>query len=220
MIKIRDANVKDLLPFFMNDNEEIAALSYAINLFVKKICDYAEKANAIVNLENASNEMLNSLCLELNIPCFHENDNAEIKRKLIKEAFLWHSMSGTPAALLKYFKMININAEIQEWYEYQGLPYHFRIIGNANENQEITDETIQDVEKQVNRLKNARSLLDETVIIKPESLSFKSGEAIGVAVLPEIKITADYENSWINSTYLTDLNGDILTDKDGNLISL
>ncbi len=83
----------------------------------------------------------------------------EEMRKLLSSAMFIHKNSGTPSALKKALQSVFENVEIQEWFEYGGEPFTFRvkvsssIKGNGKETFALLDSLIQ-------KFKNVRSILD------------------------------------------------------------
>ena len=85
------------------------------------------------------------------------------KRALIKKAIELHRYKGTKYALIKVLNSLNINGEIQEWFEYNGEPYHFKIsifLKNCPYNEKVFDS----LKKMIDEYKNVRSVLEEISI--------------------------------------------------------
>lgn len=73
----------------------------------------------------------------------------EIKRVLIRNSIRDHRKRGTPAAVEEITRHVFRDAHIQEWFEYGGEPYHFRIL------QDITSDDESAAADVMNRLRNA-----------------------------------------------------------------
>lgn len=85
------------------------------------------------------------------------------KREIIKKAIELHRYKGTKYALVKVLSSLNINGEIQEWFEYEGEPYHFKInifLQNYAYNQKV----FESLKKMIEEYKNVRSVLEEISI--------------------------------------------------------
>lgn len=84
-----------------------------------------------------------------------------IKRALIREAILDHRIKGTPAAVEKIMRYIFRTAYVEEWFEYDGEPYRFRIWQDVTSDDESADfDTMERVRLAVTETKNTRSWLD------------------------------------------------------------
>lgn len=224
MTKIQNANLYEILPFNVrNDDIEIQSLAFALQKGISKICQYADRVKVMSNIDNITEDVINNIATELNIPCFDVNYDIKIKRILIKEAFIWHTISGTASAIRKYFATISKDTDIQEWYDYNGEPYHFRIIATVPEEQEISEKDLNDIAQKISKLKNARSILDEALIVKEHIQNANQSISAGVAQIIEASFN-EYKLStcWLdNDTFLTAKNEDtIYCDKNGNVYTL
>lgn len=82
------------------------------------------------------------------------------KRNLIKSAIKIHRYKGTKYALEEIFKTLNIVGNVEEWFNYGGKPYYFKIILQIF-NRSINEETENKLLGLINEYKNERSWLDE-----------------------------------------------------------
>ncbi|MDE5602477.1 MAG: phage tail protein I [Helicobacter sp.] len=105
----------------------------------------------------AASEILPELSRNFDIDITNLNE-AEA-RELLSSAIFIHKNSGTPSALKKALKSVFEQVEIQEWFEYGGEPFTFRVKvssstkGNGKETFLLLDSLIQ-------KFKNVRSVLD------------------------------------------------------------
>lgn len=82
------------------------------------------------------------------------------KRNLIKSAIKMHRYKGTKFALEEIFKTLNIVGNVEEWFNYGGEPYHFKVILQIF-NRSINEETETKLRALINEYKNERSWLEE-----------------------------------------------------------
>lgn len=196
MTKIQNANLYEMLPFnIKNDNIEAKALSYVLQQSISMLCNYSDGIRIMAVIDDMSEEVIDNLAVELNMPYYNSKSNIAIKRALLKNVFVWHLKSGTKYAIKQYLSDINSliegETDIQEWYEYDGLPYHFRIIFSILEDADKENISTNEIIAQINRLKNARSILDDSVY--------------------NIILNED-ENAYITN------DGSVITDSRGNLL--
>ncbi|ADV47024.1 phage tail protein [Nitratifractor salsuginis] len=85
------------------------------------------------------------------------------KRRAIANSFQIHRKKGTPWALTQAFGALDMGARIEEWFDYDGEPYHFRLDLSPTDKQ-ITIELRDKLLESVNDLKNVRSTIDELVL--------------------------------------------------------
>jgi len=82
------------------------------------------------------------------------------QRELIKESIKIHKIKGTKAAVKNVLQALNLNGTIQEWFEYEGDPYHFRILITLND-RAYDAGTFDLLKKMIDEYKNVRSVLEE-----------------------------------------------------------
>lgn len=82
------------------------------------------------------------------------------QRQLIKESIKIHRIKGTKAAVKNVLKTLNLDGKIQEWFEYGGEPYHFRIY-IVLKNRGYDAATFDLLKKMIDEYKNVRSVLEE-----------------------------------------------------------
>ena len=102
----------------------------------------------------------------------------ETKRGWVRDAFTMHSLYGTPAGIIKYLEPYFDNATVQEWWEYEASPYHFRVVLAA----ERTAENDAWAHKAINQVKNVRSILDLIIYNSYESAATGSVGAATVGM--------------------------------------
>ena len=98
---------------------------------------------------------LDELAWELNTPYEYDAD-VETKRKWIRDAYILSRASGTVAGVYKYLANHFGDAEITEWFDYSGDPYHFTITLPGAPSQEDEDWATATLGK----IMNVRSVLD------------------------------------------------------------
>lgn len=120
-----------------------------------------EKLAIFKNLSSQSNEVLSQLAWQFSIDNWQESLSKEIKINLIKNAYWAHSKKGTKKAVEDCLKMLGYPITLQEWFEYNGNPYTYKVIisGEAFQETWIT-ELIELIEK----YKNCRSILETATI--------------------------------------------------------
>lgn len=81
------------------------------------------------------------------------------KRKIIKSAIKMHRYKGTKYAIEEILKNLNINGNVSEWFEYNGLPFFFKVILEIFD-RPITTETETNLRALIEEYKNERSWLE------------------------------------------------------------
>ena len=85
------------------------------------------------------------------------------KRNLIKSSIKMHRYKGTKFAIEEIFKTLNIVGNVEEWFNYGGQPYYFKVILEIF-NRPITNETETKLRALIDEYKNERSWLQSILL--------------------------------------------------------
>ncbi|MGN0014615.1 MAG: phage tail protein I [Candidatus Gastranaerophilaceae bacterium] len=117
--------LNSLLPENYQDTNNLAleeCIKQVLNVDLKKIM--------IFPIENVSEELLPYLAKENHIMGFEGWNlvqNLKEKQDLIINSLIMHTKKGTKNSIKEALKKINIECEIQEFWEYSGRPGHYQI---------------------------------------------------------------------------------------------
>lgn len=134
MIKLKQANILNILPCQFKDDIKLNALSYAIQNLTNELLSYADKTCVYSNIECLSNEILDILAIEMQTQYYDETLPLEIKRKLIQNTLNWYVKAGTTSCVEEFAKVFGDEAEVLEWFEYGGRPFYFKLKYNLSNN--------------------------------------------------------------------------------------
>lgn len=141
--------------FILNDKTGFA-LAKAIEAALKMLNDTVLAGlRCTADYDYMPEWRLDELAWEINC-LFDYAADIEIKRRWIKSAFPMYRLYGTPAAVYQYIGGYFDSADLEEWWEYHGDPYHFRLTVEG----EWTPENEAWARKALRTAKNARSVID------------------------------------------------------------
>lgn len=86
----------------------------------------------------------------------------EGKRALVKNSIRLHRTKGTKYALEEALRTVGFDGVVEEWFEYSGRPYHFKI--NITSYRNVDEYKMKRFRGLVNEYKNARSYLEDLKI--------------------------------------------------------
>lgn len=118
---------------------------------------------------------LDALAWQFNVGWYEPDSDLDTKRRTINDALLVKKTLGTPAAVQRVIETYFGDGRVEEWFEYGGAPYHFRIVTN---NPSATGEQAELLIKSVNAVKNIRSRLDSVIIESTEGMDLYVGLAL------------------------------------------
>lgn len=165
--------IKELTP------NSIKELQYLVDTFDTSFEDIKDKIKNVLiysRIDEIEDEnILDLLAWQFHIEGYDKAQNIQEKKNLIKNAIELHRHKGTPYAIKKVFESLGILAELQEWFEYNGEPYKFKVLMISI----IQDEdTYKKLVELINEYKNVRSWLDNISFHREYSNSVYCGIAV------------------------------------------
>lgn len=161
MISLYDAQITDILPEYLKKSDDVKALSYAVSCAMQRAIDHSRNISVCAAIDTLPENILDLLALELNTQYYDDSASVYVKRELIKNTLKWYQHTGTPAAVEEAVAAVFGNGTIEEWFEYGGEPYHFKINTST---MNTTDDMVQRITKAISSVQSVRSYLEEVVV--------------------------------------------------------
>lgn len=83
----------------------------------------------------------------------------EDKLALLGSAFELHRKKGTVGAIEKCLKISNVEAKLLRWFEYEGVPHHYKIVFNLI-NKSLSAQVLKQIYEKVEEYKQLRAKQD------------------------------------------------------------
>lgn len=171
MIKLTDARLTDALPKTLAEQPWVQALAEASRKMRRRVMAYADRTRLFCDIDEASEEALDVLAVELQTPLYKNDYPLTVKRQIVKNSMLYYIRSGTRGAVEELLADIYQGAEVEEWFEYGGEPNYFRVaIDISRTTVPVAEMTPAELESWLYSVKRASSAL--------ESLSYMIRHAI------------------------------------------
>lgn len=178
MIKSGDEKqLQSILPGSIAADKQVKTLAVAIERALQDAMDNLPNVLLLPNLNILNETMLDELAWQYHVDGYDYKMDIYTKRILLRRSLAEHHYKGTPAAVEEICSSLFSSARVQEWHEYGGEPYHFRITVTAADDIQGADDTNR-LTAVINQMKNVRSWLDEIVYVRAPA----GGVAIGGAV--------------------------------------
>lgn len=156
-MKLEDINFIRLLPIFMRDDYANIALSKSVDDFIKLYAYRIDCLTEHLKLEHMTDEELNNLAWEKNVPWFQTSMSKEQKIDAIKSERLIKERKGTVWSIKKIIETTIGEAEVKEWFEYGGDPASFMIFTSIKD---MDEDKYNRMVELINETKPVRSHLD------------------------------------------------------------
>lgn len=173
MIKLTDARLTDALPKTLAEQPWVQALAEASRKMRRRVIAYADRTRLFCDIDEAGEEALDALAVELQTPLYKNDYPLTVKRQIVKNSMLYYIRSGTRGAVEELLADIYQGAEVEEWFEYGGEPNYFRVaIDISRTTVPVAEMAPAELESWLYSVKRASSAL--------ESLSYMIRHAITI----------------------------------------
>ena len=161
MLELKDNTLQRILPSSISGDAKVKDIVPAISGRLAQLGEQAELVLILPRLKKLPEEIVDELAWQYHVDFYDVAADIAKKQELVRKAIARHRYKGTPAAVEEVCSAAFDTAEVVEWYEYGGEPYHFRV---RMVQESIPDETaMAEMVKAVNSAKNTRSWLDSLV---------------------------------------------------------
>ena len=211
-MKLENADILQLLPRFMRDDEAVRAFSLAVNELIRGPGGSVKRLREGDQIDNLSSKELDEMAWEMSLEWYDPTMELENKRATLKAATLLKEKSGTKWAVTEAVKAAyGVEPVISEWFEYGGEPGHFRAKLEANQTFDFAK-----ILKAIGYVKRASAHLDEVELTTDEAMDLYCGFAI--IVVKEYE-TAMSKDDFVAFEWLVDEIEDSLTDELDNILT-
>jgi phage tail protein I len=181
------------MPDNLASQVETQAFAYAVGRQIEKLCAYSDAARTYAAIATMPEWLLDYMAVELRTPSYDENYSLKTKRALIQGSLLFYTQMGTPAAVNRIIETIFETGYIEEWYEYDGDPHHFRAyVGDGGE---VGPGELEEFRRVLSSVKRLSSWLDDIITITamdPDMVTFTGTMGKGYTSTPLPEAAVDY----------------------------
>ena len=154
-MRIDNAQLLTLLPRFMRDDRVARALSAAVQPTLGHLAQSIRSMQLYTN-PALPEPVLDELAWQRNVLWYDSDAEIDIKRALIQSAPETYQMMGTRGAIERAVADYFGDAAVQEWWEYGGDPYHFRVYTSS----EAAEKNGEKLKRIVGLVKRASAIMD------------------------------------------------------------
>ena len=193
MIKLSGSRFTDIMPENLASQVETKAFAYAVGRQIEKLCAYSDAARTYAAIATMPEWLLDYMAVELRTPSYDENYSLKTKRALIQGSLLFYTQMGTPAAVNRIIETIFETGYIEEWFDYDGDPHHFRAyVGDGGE---VGPGELEEFRRVLSSVKRLSSWLDDIITITamdPDMVTFTGTMGKGYTSTPLPEAAVDY----------------------------
>ena len=157
---LSDVSILKLMPPNIARDPGVKMMSETFDAVLREIIGKIQGVAIIPNLvlSRIVNEtLLDCLAWQFHVDFYEPDLPMETKQALVLNSPAWHAQKGTPGVVEDIVSTVFSKAKIEEWYEYGGLPYRFRV---STEDEILDTKTLEKLMRAIKSVKNTRSFLD------------------------------------------------------------
>lgn len=160
-MKLSTMDLIKLLPEWMREDAAIRGLARGTE---QSLIPLAERLHALSQWQSIggmTEAELDEMAWELNIPWYDSTAGIDTKRAVIRNSDKMHARLGTKWSVEQILKDYLRTGYVQEWFEYGGLPQHFKLF---SDNPEVTNDRWDYIVSLLGYIKRKSAYLDTVMI--------------------------------------------------------
>ncbi|MEC0171177.1 phage tail protein I [Paenibacillus graminis] len=177
MINIQTVSLLDLLPPSIRSDPAMAAAAAALDTQLQETTGMIAALDIFGRWTEWTNAETDELAWQYNPPYYDPDLPLNQKRVLVKNAIPFHRHKGTPKAVEDLIAILFGEGAVEEWWQYGGYPYHFRVLTN---NADVTTTRAQEFIEAVDAVKRLSAVLDSVTITQAEDLPLYFGVVLHI----------------------------------------
>lgn len=171
MVDLKNINLLEMQSRYMQGDTTTRALCAALTPILRELGSKTEEVLLYPRIEQLSGAVLDILAWGFHVDAYDSLADDVEKRRMIKNSLLIHKFKGTAFSVRKIVEGVFGDAgTIQEWFQYSGDPYHFRVDVYCQSRGVTAAEQLRALQL-VNAGKNLRSELDGIRLILTQGVS-------------------------------------------------
>lgn len=150
-----------MLPPSLKEDRNMLAIAYAIQDELLATISMARLTLVYARIDELPEEVLDILAYDLHVDWYDYSYPLEVKREIIKSSTRVHKRLGTKYAVETALGTLHPNSHIEEWFEYDGEPFSFRVILDTT-NSRVTADPLE-IKKAINMYKRMTAHMDDVI---------------------------------------------------------
>lgn len=164
MKTVNTVSVTDLLPSSLARSQTVRDVAKACGASLHDVVDRMSGLLIYSRIDELDEAVVDDLAWQFHVDFYDTGLNLAQKRALVKSAIKDHKYKGTPWAVKSVIKAIRGDVVLQDWYQYSGEAYHFRVNGFAGPM--VSADELTRLVAAIDSVKNVRSWLDGLTFVR------------------------------------------------------
>lgn len=174
---LNNINLLSLQTRYMQQDPITSALCAALTPQLQQLAEDIGRCLIYAMVNQLDSEILDELAWQMHVDWYDATADIVVKRQLIKNAIKVHKYRGTPYAVEQVVQDYFGDGYVEEWFDYDGNPYHFRVVTS---NAAVTGSQAEQFAKAIEKIKNLRSRLDQVIVSMAAELQLYYGVVLQI----------------------------------------
>lgn len=134
MNNVYDIDYSTLLPAALARDPKMVTLA---KVLAEQLLDCSGHINDVLiysNFEQLPEDLVDILAYDMHVDWYDYGYPLEVKRRMVRDSVKVHKRMGTKYAVETALGSLWPESEVEEWFQYGGQPYHFRVVCDVTEN--------------------------------------------------------------------------------------
>jgi len=174
-MELKNVDLLALQTKYMQRDPTTKGLCAALTPQMRQIANEIDYCMIFSRIDELPEQVLDQLADELHIEWYDANTSIDVKRALLKSSDKVHMYHGTPYAVEQVVQDYFGDGHVEEWWEYGGQPYHFRVVTS---NSAVTGELATQFANAIEKVKRKSARLEQVLISMTADFSIYVGNVI------------------------------------------
>ena len=179
----------EIFPTALQHDPKMIALAKSMTAELLTVSGQMENVLIYSRIDQLPEELVDILAYDMHVDWYSYEDPLAVKRQTLKDSVKVHKHLGTKYAVETAIGAFFPRGTVQEWFEYEGQPHHFRITIPLPGG--ITPEVLDDLKRRIWHVKRLSSWLD-TIITETQMegavyITPILGRGLAITQLPELE---------------------------------
>lgn len=158
---IYDTDFMDYYPDALCYDPKMVALGAIASVELEEVNGEMKNATIYERIDELPEKVLDILAYDFNADLYDYSYPVETKRSIIKNCFKASKIKGTVYATELALQAVWSGSGVEEWFDYGGQPYHFRVVCDVTQSDIQADN--QTIEQMIRKQKRLSAKLEETI---------------------------------------------------------
>lgn len=207
-------NLLRVFPEALANDANLHALAEVIAQKLEELAGQSDVPRIYPRIDDLPEPIIDQLAYDFKVDWYRYQDDLREKIETLKRSWYVHKHMGTPEGLERAIGAIYPGTKVEEWFEYGGEPYRFRLSIPVTSGVVPDFSTIKDL---IRFYKNLRSVLESVTFEDTYTTSTVYLDTKTVAI--QIRDKAQAYDALLDAAVLVDENNAILIDEKEHILA-